>query len=218
MLKFNGSWRLDSPGAIPNGVVWEFSELIGKIAAHGDLQPILEHFKQYFAGAAGTTSSWSSSASWAQTDLQHHMGQAAANAPLFIEAFYDACNTVGKDIAVPDVGVMNRALAKHDAGYEIRPPDLIATDATIGPRAATRTRIGATPLAGNHFLKHQPAINFLGKGQQTGELSLQSRCPVEHDCERPNAFFDRLTNDELVAIAGHAVFVKLRLLLQGELK
>jgi hypothetical protein len=51
MLKFKGSWRFDSPGAIPKAVVWDFSELIGKIAAQGDQQSILEHFKQYFAGA-----------------------------------------------------------------------------------------------------------------------------------------------------------------------
>jgi hypothetical protein len=128
MLKFNGGWRFDSPGPIPNGVVWDFSELIGKIAAQGDQQPILEHFKQYFAGAAGTASGWSSSASWAQTDLDNYMRQAAENAPLFIEAFYDACGTVEKDIAVPDVSVMNRVLAKHKSGYEIQPPDLFGTD------------------------------------------------------------------------------------------
>ncbi len=128
MLKFNGGWRFDSPGPIPNGVVSDISELIGKIAAQGDQQPILEHFKQYFAGAAGTTSGWSSSASWAQTDLDNYMRQAAENAPLFIEAFYEACGSVGKDIAVPDVSVINRVLAKHKSGYEIRPPDLVGTD------------------------------------------------------------------------------------------
>jgi hypothetical protein len=83
MLNFSGTWRFDSPGEIPYRVVEEFSTLIGKIAAQADRQTILEHFKNYFAGAAGTTSSWSSSVGWAETDLDHHMRQAATNAPLF---------------------------------------------------------------------------------------------------------------------------------------
>jgi hypothetical protein len=36
MLKFNGTWRFDSPGEFPNEVVAEFSTLIGKIAARAD--------------------------------------------------------------------------------------------------------------------------------------------------------------------------------------
>ena len=95
MLKFDGAWRFDtSPGGVPADVVNDFVELIGKVATQGDRQEILEHFKRYFASAAGTTVSWSSSVSWAETDLQSHMEQAAANAPLFIEAFYDACEVL----------------------------------------------------------------------------------------------------------------------------
>jgi hypothetical protein len=57
MLKFNGAWRFDNPGPIADGVLLDFSRLIGKIATQGDRQTILEHFKTYFADAAGTTSS-----------------------------------------------------------------------------------------------------------------------------------------------------------------
>ena len=57
MLKFNGAWRFDSPGRIADGVSAEFSRLIGKVASQVDSrQSILEHFKAYFASAAGTTS------------------------------------------------------------------------------------------------------------------------------------------------------------------
>ena len=129
MLKFNGAWRFDTPGPIADGVSEEFSRLIGKVAAQGSRQQILEHFKGFFAGAAGTTSSWSSSTSWAETDLHSHMSNAAANAPLFIEAFYDACETLGRahsDYAVPDVAIINRVLSNHNAGYQIQPPDLIS--------------------------------------------------------------------------------------------
>jgi len=133
MLKFNGAWRFDTPGPIANGVSAEFSTLIGKIAAQGShQQAILEHFKNFFAGATGSTSSWSSSASWAESDLEGYMSDAAANAPLFIEAFYDACETLHHthpDHAVPDVAVINRVLANHNAGYQIRPPDLVSQNA-----------------------------------------------------------------------------------------
>ena len=129
MLKFNGDWRFDSPGEVARGVINGFSELIGKVVNQGDQQRILEHFKAYFAGAVGTTTSWSSSASWAQTDLDNYMDRAAANAPLFIEAFYDACAALQNahpEITVPDVNRINRVLAEHAAGYEIQPPHLIS--------------------------------------------------------------------------------------------
>jgi len=93
---------------------------------------MLEHFKGYFAGASGTTSSWSSSESWADSDLDSYMRHAADNAPLFIEAFYDACESLRSrhpDFALPDVARINRVLAENDAGYEIQPPHLIARNA-----------------------------------------------------------------------------------------
>ena len=128
MLRFNSAWRFDSPGAIPDGVSDEFTRLIGKIATQGPRQEILEHFKTYFADAAGTTSSWSSNTSWAETDLRGHMSDAAANAPLFIEAFFDACEALRRshpNYAVPDVAMINRVLSSHNADYHIQPPDLI---------------------------------------------------------------------------------------------
>jgi len=132
MLKFNGAWRFDTPGPIANGVSAEVSRLIGKVAAQGSRQAILEHFKDFFAGAAGTTSSWSSSTSWAESDLHSYMSDAAANAPLFIEAFYDACEALQRahpDYAVPDVALINRVLSSHNAGYQIQPPDLVSQNA-----------------------------------------------------------------------------------------
>lgn len=129
MLKFDGAWRFNSPGAIADGVQDEFFNLIRKVAAQGDRQRILEHFKHYFANATGSTSTWSSSASWAETDLGSCMSDAAANGPLFIEAFYDACTalkTRQPDFAVPDAAIINLVLARNNSGYDVRPPDLIA--------------------------------------------------------------------------------------------
>jgi|ERR1017187_205330 hypothetical protein len=131
MLNFNGAWRFDTPGPIPSGVDNAFFELIGRIASQGNRQRILEHFKSYFGSAAGISSSWSSSESWAESDLQSYMGHAAANAPLFIEAFYDACGALANGnppTAVPDLARINRVLFEQETGYEIRPPDLISRD------------------------------------------------------------------------------------------
>lgn len=132
MLKFNSAWRFDSPGEIQNGVVNDFFHLITKVAAQGNRQGILEHFKSYFAVAAGFTANQSSSASWAESDLNNYMNHAAENVPLFIEAFYDACEALQRnypEIAVPDVTRINRILGEHEVGYIIHPPDLICRDA-----------------------------------------------------------------------------------------
>ena len=77
MLNFHGTWRFDSPGEIPYGVVNAFSDLIGRIAAQGNRQQILEHFKSDFGDACGTSASWSSSASCGETDLHAYMQDAA---------------------------------------------------------------------------------------------------------------------------------------------
>jgi hypothetical protein len=130
MLHFNGAWRFDSPGPIPQGVVNDFLELIGKIAAQGSRRQFLEYFKGYFAGAAGTAHSTSSSESWAQSDLEQLMDQGGGNGPLFIEAFYNACEDLRArhpEMGLPDVARLNRILAEHGAGYQIEPPNLVAT-------------------------------------------------------------------------------------------
>ena len=133
MLNFEHQWRFNSPGKVPDGVISEFSKLIGKIAAQGSRWSVLETFKSYFANASGATSYPSTSESWAETDLITHMEQAAENATLFIEAFYDACEAFrnGGDYAVPDVAIVNRILTQHEAGFEIKPPDLVSQNAQV---------------------------------------------------------------------------------------
>jgi hypothetical protein len=65
------------------------STVVGRIAAQGDAREIYEFFKSFFAHALGEQSTSSSSTSWAEADLYGYMERAAANAPLFIEAFVD---------------------------------------------------------------------------------------------------------------------------------
>jgi hypothetical protein len=130
MLTFDNNWRFDSPGAIAPGVATAFSDLINRICGQGNRHAILEHFKSRFAAAAGVPHHRSSNESWAATDLERVMDEAAANAPLFVEAFYDACRNLADnhaDMVVPDAARINRVLAEQGAGYEIRPPDLVAT-------------------------------------------------------------------------------------------
>ncbi len=128
MLKFKAEWRFDSPGTIPNEVVAGFWDLVSRIATQGDRQSILEHFKSCFGRAAGTTTTASSSESWAETDLDSYMRQAAENAPLFIEAFYDACQELPRlnpDFAGPSLSQINRVLRETQSGWEIQPPNLV---------------------------------------------------------------------------------------------
>jgi hypothetical protein len=131
MLKFNNAWRFHPPAVLEDTVIGEFFELIGKIAGQGNRKEVLEHFKNYFAGAAGTTSSWSSSTSWAETDLHRYMSDAAKNAPLFIAAFYDGWEALcaeNPDFYTPDAAMINSLLAKHGVQFELRPPNLVARD------------------------------------------------------------------------------------------
>jgi hypothetical protein len=67
-------------------------------------------------------------------DLDSYARNASANAPLFIEGFYEACEAARErwpEIAVPDVRRINRILAQRDAGYEIAPPNLLARNQAL---------------------------------------------------------------------------------------
>ncbi len=62
------------------------------------------------------------------------MDEACVNAPLFIDAFYSACETLSQrypEIALPDTCHINRILSDAGAGYQIDPPNLIVTQAHI---------------------------------------------------------------------------------------
>lgn len=131
MLNYDPEWRFQSPREMPVEAVRAIESLISRLTDPGHPQATLEHFKRYFASAAGTTYSSSSSASWARSDLEVLMSSAAANAPLFIEAFYDACLGLEAERPQPHLplAVINRTLTEHEAGFVIEPPDLRATGA-----------------------------------------------------------------------------------------
>jgi len=142
MLNFNPAWRFESPAPMPQAATDAIAALIIRLAQ--GRQSLLEHFKVYFASAAGRVSNTSSSASWAQSDLAVDIADAAENAPLFIEAFWEACEALaGRDppIPTPQQDYINRLLKEHGAGFQIQPPDLIADSGfnpvPIAPSPAT---------------------------------------------------------------------------------
>jgi hypothetical protein len=108
----------------------EFLQIINRISSKGETKAILERFKHYFAAAAGEQSSSSSSVDWAMTDLERHMDSAAGNAPLYIDAFWLACESLKKrypELPYPSTERINRILADKNAGYQIRDSELVAT-------------------------------------------------------------------------------------------
>lgn len=113
-MKMEGGLEVRLPGALPREAVIEFDTLVRKVAVQGNRWAILEHFKRYFAGAYGSTSNRSSSESWAESDLNNLIWQAADNAPLFIEAFMKAARRyAATTFTLPEVGLINRILADH---------------------------------------------------------------------------------------------------------
>jgi hypothetical protein len=145
VLKFPTVWRFHPPRGgslntehIPEYAINDFLGLIRKTATQGDLQDFLEHFKRFFCATNGNPHSRSSSAGWADTDLQSEMSTAAANPPLFLEAFFDACEAIRKrpgDLFAPDAAMINEICRKYNIGYKVEPPDLILVDkhATLIP-------------------------------------------------------------------------------------
>lgn len=134
MLNFNGAWRFDSPGEIAPGVVDDFFDLIGRMAgqvASDHRQSVLEHFKRSFAAAANEQYWGSTNLRFASRDLHDYMARSGTNAPLFIEAFYDAANSLRQqfpafsNIVIPDDARINRVLFEREAGYEIVATDLL---------------------------------------------------------------------------------------------
>lgn len=138
VLRYSNSWRFKPPEdglyinkALPREAVAEFMSLALKVATQGGRQAVIEHFKSFTAAAAGETHSKSSNEQWAVSDLERNLGAAAENAPVFIEAFFDACASLSRrspEWWLPDAALINEILRKYKIGYEIREPDLVALE------------------------------------------------------------------------------------------
>lgn len=185
VLKFPNAWRFRPPRgealnttSIPDGALNEFFGMIQKTATQGDLQEFLEHFKGYFCAAKGTTHIWSSNASWAETDLFSEMKSAATNPPLFLEAFFDACEAIRNrrgELFAPDAEMINAACRKHDIGYELQPPNLLVRDATgtvipVPERPPTLAERGREVLA--ESLRRAENLLEEGRGREAVQETL----------------------------------------------
>jgi hypothetical protein len=135
MLQFDPSWRFDSPGAVDTEVVNEIIQnVINRVAADCGRKQILEIFKRRFAQSVGITTGESSSESWAESDLEHFVRQAAdLNVALFAEALFDALmdiESTSSNAAIPPWRYVNQYLAP--CGFAIDPPNLV-TSANFKP-------------------------------------------------------------------------------------
>lgn len=138
VLKFTNKWRIQPPEdgiycnkSLPSEAVDEFLGFATKVATQGSRQGVLEHFKSFTAAAAGVAHSRSSNEQWALADLERNFISAAKNAPIFIEAFFDASASLTRrnpDWWVPDQDLINSVLRKHNVGYEVRDPELVALE------------------------------------------------------------------------------------------
>ena len=120
------AWRYGSPGAMPPAAINAFNSLVHSIASQSESSwSIFEMFKAKFNGGQ----SWSSSESWAISDLHGAMMSAGSNAPVFISAFWDGCaqiQTAHPELGLPDADIINQILYKHEVPFEVRPPALLA--------------------------------------------------------------------------------------------
>lgn len=148
MLKFDPRWRFRPPpdgryrnAAIPVEALREFENLIEKVATQGRRWDVFEHFKGAFCRACGTSHVWSSSESWAETDTFSYMSQSAENAPLFLEAFYEACEGLrSQKMFAPDASMINDVCEKCNIGYILRPPELLTRESLAATSVAVVER------------------------------------------------------------------------------
>ena len=133
-LKFPNEWRINPPKSsylntdtITQSAIQDFMGLIRKTATQGDIQYFFEYFKKYFCLADGSPHFRSSSENWAETDLLQAMAEVSNYPPLFLEAFYNACESIkkrNKDLFVPDANLINQVCERNNIGYYIYTSEL----------------------------------------------------------------------------------------------
>jgi hypothetical protein len=139
-LKFPTAWRALPPEngvyinrSIPPEAIEELLGNIRKLSLQGHRWDVLEHFKSYMASATGSPNCHSSSESWAESDLQYNMDTAGENAPVFIEAFFEGCESLKRknpDWWTPDSDAINSILRRHNIGYQIQGAQLVSLDSS----------------------------------------------------------------------------------------
>jgi hypothetical protein len=204
-LKFNGAWRFAPPPdarwrsqTIATEAVDEFGQLIARTATQGRRQEVLEHFKRFFCNAAGKTYMRSSEEGWAETDLRRYMDDAAENAPLFLEAFYDACDTISRvneQYYAPDVNMINALCERHKIGYELAPPNLILRE-DGGPSSALAEKQPAASVEATITSNDLKAPSAPTIGSMTQRSLRVFLCHSSGDKAAIRELYGRLRNDD----------------------
>jgi hypothetical protein len=144
MLKYPNRWRISPPAdgewineTIPSEARESFLGWINRVAQHrvefASEKHTIEKYKEAFSAALGVEHYSSSNLSWARTDLRSLMDDAVDNPPLFLEAFWDGCQTLksidesrGADtFYIPDDELINEICRENNLGYRIAPPSLV---------------------------------------------------------------------------------------------
>lgn len=216
MLQFDGRWRFDGPRPIQPAVAEGFRDLINRISGQGQRKSILEHFKARFAAAASVEYWPSTNERFASEDLDRDMARAAANAPVFIEAFWDACEELrarNPAIVLPDAARINRVLADADAGYQLDPPMLIATRVYIPisvPEASPSLDAQAQALINQSLGASERALD-IGNGRQAVQevlwlletISTAFRSPEIFDGSIQGRYFNKIIGELRQRGRGH---------------
>lgn len=106
------------------------------------------------------------------------MEDAAGNAPLFLEAYYDACEAIRRwpgKLSAPDVGIINEICGTHGIGYEIKPPALLLRDAnarviSVPERPSTLDEKASEILT--ESLRHSEELLQAGRGREAVQEAL----------------------------------------------
>lgn len=145
---------------LPDAAVQDFLGCIRKIHSASGRKHVFELFKRAFCLASGEPYYTSSSEGWAETDLIAAADKAAENAPGFIQAFVDTCETLQSGDAVfPDHTLINYLLDKHSAPFRIENGKLVVSSNFVAPPEALQD---AASVAAKAFAE---AAGLVRKGQ-----------------------------------------------------
>lgn len=141
-LKYPPEWKFGPDGVtVPPSLLGAVQELVSEIAGGAssgrwDEHWVVETFKSRFGSTSG-----SSNASWAYSDLGSLLSRWTSSGAKFAEAVWMAIEDVaGKDIATPGAAQVNALFKKHGFPYRIEPPNLRreGVDAVVADDATDR--------------------------------------------------------------------------------
>jgi hypothetical protein len=105
---------------MPSKAANRLLELARQVQGGPDRRDRLETFKEYFSSAMGESCSRSSSASWADADLDTIEARARKAAPGYIAAFYDALEALRlAGSSVPSTMIINEVLREEGVPFRI---------------------------------------------------------------------------------------------------